>query len=502
MMTDMIPSIFNDVIGPVMRGPSSSHSAAGVRIGRMARDLMNGRMAEVIVRVDKGGALATTHRSQGSDMGICGGLLGWDTDDARLPTAVEAVHRAGMDVRFEITDLHEAHPSTYCLRLKNESEAHSMTAVSIGGGLIEILNIDGVDLSMDGGFHEILIIGCRDPDGIIRLVEQAIRPDAIVVLNQDHEAWIQVKCAEAPDTRFLKSLREHFGTSRVKTCSPVLPILSRKAIEVPFLSATELEAFNEKRNLDLAELASVFECARGNLAEGIPFQMMQRIVEVLRDSTAAGLAGTHHEDRILGFQSGRFQALHDEGKLLDAGIFNRMILNVTALMEVKSAMGLIAAAPTAGSCGCLPGALFSAHEALGLSEEVLTRAFLAAGLIGVFIAAHTPLTAEVSGCQSECGASSGMTAAALVYLAGGSVKQSINAASLALQNTLGMICDPVAKRVEVPCLGRNVMAAGNALASANMALAGFDPVIPLDEVIGVIKWVDGTVLDSIYRVNE
>jgi L-serine dehydratase len=160
-----------------------------------------------------------------------------------------------------------------------------------------------------------------------------------------------------------------------------------------------------------------------------------------------------------------------------------MILYVTALMEVKSAMGVIVAAPTAGACGGLPGACIGAASAMGLPPDAAARAMLAAGLIGVFIAARATFAAEVAGCQAECGAGSAMAAAGLVTLAQGTAEQAVNAASMALQNVLGLICDPVANRVEVPCLGRNVMAASNALACANMALAGFDAVIPLDEVI-------------------
>ena len=128
----------------------------------------------------------------------------------------------------------------------------------------------------------------------------------------------------------------------------------------------------------------------------------------------------------------------------------------------------------------------------------MTRAMLAGGVIGVFIAAHATFAAEVGGCQAECGAGSGMAASALVTLAGGSTHQAVNAASMALQNILGMICDPVANRVEVPCLGKNVMAASNALACANMALADYDPVIPLDEVIQTMDQV-GKMLPSALR---
>ncbi|MBW1995873.1 MAG: L-serine ammonia-lyase, iron-sulfur-dependent, subunit alpha, partial [Deltaproteobacteria bacterium] len=111
------------------------------------------------------------------------------------------------------------------------------------------------------------------------------------------------------------------------------------------------------------------------------------------------------------------------------------------------------------------------------------KALLAAGMIGVFISEHSTFAAELCGCQAECGAGSGMAAAALVTLAGGTLDQALAATSMALQNIFGMVCDPVANRVEVPCLGKNILAVSNALASANMALADFDPVIPLDEVI-------------------
>ena len=113
----------------------------------------------------------------------------------------------------------------------------------------------------------------------------------------------------------------------------------------------------------------------------------------------------------------------------------------------------------------------------------------AAGLIGVFIAEGSTFAAEVAGCQAECGSASGMAAAGIVQMQSGATEQAVAAASMALQNSLGMICDPGAIRVEVPCLGKNVMAASNALACANMALADYDPVIPLDEVIDTMAQV-------------
>jgi L-serine dehydratase len=220
-------------------------------------------------------------------------------------------------------------------------------------------------------------------------------------------------------------------------------------------------------------------------------------VDIMEGSVREGLAGTRHEDRILPPQTGAFRERLAEDALLDAGILNRMILYTSAIMEVKSSMGVIVAAPTAGSCGALPAAVLGAGHALGADRREMAKAMVAAGLVGVFIASGSTFAAEVCGCQAECGAGSGMAAAALVTLAGGTTEEALGAASMALQNTLGLICDPVANRVEVPCLGRNVLAAGNALSCANMALAGFDAVIPLDQVIQAMDEVGRSIPRSL-----
>lgn len=164
-------------------------------------------------------------------------------------------------------------------------------------------------------------------------------------------------------------------------------------------------------------------------------------------------------------------------------------------------MGVIVAAPTAGSCGALPGALFGTAHAMELPEDELVKAMLSAGLIGVFIAAHATFAAEVGGCMAETGSGGGMAAAAIVGMKGGTLKQSIAAASLALQNSLGIICDPIGNRVEAPCLGRNVMAATNAISCANMALSDYEQLIPLDEVIETMKAVGDQIHHTLRCTN-
>ena len=425
-------SIFNDVIGPVMRGASSSHCAAALRIGRLARDLMNADITHVTLTFDTNGALPNTHESQGSDMGFFGGLLGWDAADDRLPDSDQAVRAAGIAIDIKYADLKDPHPNTYNLVLSNAREHHTMVAISTGGGMIEVLDIDGARVSIDGGAR--VEIGGR-------------------------------------------------------TLNPVLPVLTHPNARVPFSSCEELMRVAGASERRLWEWAVDYEMARGQISAADVHAKMLEIVRILRKSIAQGIAGTTYADRVLGHQSGQFESAMQTGRLLDTGALTRAVLYTTALMEVKSSKGVIVAAPTAGACAALPASVIGFAEEMQLDEDDMARAMLAAGLVGVFIAQRWTFAAEVGGCQAEGGSAAAMAAAALVTLAGGTVAQATSASSLALQSMLGLICDPVAARVEVPCLGKNVIAASNAASCANMALAGFDQVIPFDEVVDAAKRV-------------
>jgi L-serine dehydratase len=420
---------------------------------------MDGTITEVLVEFDREGSLPTTHESQGSDMGLFGGLLGWEADDERLPNSAQALEEAGIKLRIETVDVGDPHPNTYRLTLKNAHETHTLIAISTGGGMIEVIEIDGVALRMDGGWHETLV--WQQTGDRVRLVQ------------------IQSDGSDGSDGSVVRHL------------SPVLPVPSREDMRVPFTSCAAMLSHDGPKNTPLWQLAIEYEQARGNFTEREVIDKMIAIIRILRKSIASGIAGTSYEDRVLHHQSGRFAEMMNAGRLLDSGALNRIILYVTALMEVKSSMGVIVAAPTAGACAALPGAVIAMAETLGQDEEQMAKAMLAAGLIGVFIATRWTFAAEVGGCQAEGGSAASMAAAALVTLAGGTRDQSIAAASMAFQSMLGLICDPIANRVEAPCLGKNVMAASNALSCANMALAEFDPLIPLDEVIDAAKLVSG-----------
>lgn len=472
-----------------MRGASSSHCAAALRIGRLARSMMGDRIDRVHLQLERRGALATTFDTQGSDMGLFGGLLGWDLTDERLLGFKQAMAESGIDLQIEICDFVASSPNLYKLRLENEDRAHELVADSTGGGMIEVLEIDGVPLLMAGDCHETLIF-----------LEQADKQLAqdMADAHLDHEVLLHDdgKLIELRGHTFLSAEQQAAWRGRGAVRSwleldQVLPVAWQRNLTLPFQSCEEMLAYNEGRDLALWELAVAYESARGGMSEEQVFEQMREIVLLLQNAVEIGLAGTEYEDRILGPQAPNFAAALEQSKLLDLGLLNEITLQISAMMEVKSSMGVIVAAPTAGACAALPGSVLGAGKVRGASIDEMTRAMLASGMIGTFIATHSTFAAEKAGCQAECGAGSGMAAAALVELAGGTLHQSIAAASMALQNMLGLICDPVAKRVEVPCLGRNVLGASNAVTCANMALSNFDAIIPLDEVI--------TAMDSIGR---
>lgn len=169
--------------------------------------------------------------------------------------------------------------------------------------------------------------------------------------------------------------------------------------------------------------------------------------------------------------------------------FSMMVSKILAVSELNACMGKIVAAPTAGSCGVLPGVLLSVAEKNQYRDDELVKALFVAGGIGEVISIRASLSGSSHGCQAEVGAASAMTAGALVYLGSGNTEQIESAAAFALKNILGLVCDPVAGRVEIPCIKRNVMGGCNALACAEMALAGIETLIPLDEVIDTLATI-------------
>ena len=486
-----IPSIFNDVLGPVMRGPSSSHSAAANRIGRLCRDLVNGEIRRAIIEYDPNGSLVTTHKSQGTDMGLYGGFLGWEPDDPRLPDYAREIDAAGVEIEVRYESYGATHPNNYKLSLEGaDGTRHGMQAISTGGGMIVVTEIDGRPVSMAGDYHEILVYLHDGADAVAVLDELAadLNCERQGIAGEDGQL-LNFSLREAVKGEQIERISAHSAIRDVVMLGPVLPVLSRKDVCVPFQTVEAMLEFNASRNLALWELAVAYESARGGITAAEVIEQGRGILALMEGAVKAGLAGTQYADRILPCQSVKFVERQKAGRLIPGDVSNRIIAYVSAILEVKSSMGVIVAAPTAGSCGAMPGSMLAVADSLGAGEDSKVHALLEAGLIGMFIATHATFAAEVGGCMAECGSGSAMSAAAMVGLADGTLQQQLAAASVALQNSFGMTCDPIANRVEAPCLGKNVLAGSNALACANMALADYQHLIPLDEVIDAMSKV-------------
>jgi len=219
-------------------------------------------------------------------------------------------------------------------------------------------------------------------------------------------------------------------------------------------------------------------------APGQLLKLMHARLGVMRQAQARGLAKPQHSRSGL-IQGGahRMARWIQEGGSLLSPAFSRLVASALAVAEVNACMGRIVAAPTAGACGVLPAALFTVAEARGRDDDALVRALFTAGGIGLVIEKLACLSGAEGGCQAEVGAASAMAAGALVELMDGTPVQVGHAVAFALANLLGLICDPVAGLVEVPCVMRNAMGAANATACAEMALAGLESPFAPDAVI-------------------
>lgn len=484
------PSIFNDVIGPVMRGPSSSHTAASVRIGAMIRQMLGEQPAKAIFEFDPNGSLATTYETQGSAMGLAAGLMTWEITHPDLSKALQKARESGIEIDFKICPIAVSHPNTYKIFIEGVSGKQiSATAVSVGGGMIEFTEVEGFQVSMKGDFFESLfVINECEAEKIKELKSEIVNKfsDAIVHIEVANEnTLLNIKSRKSQFQQIQELFPNHFKIKWSTEVHPVLPILSSGNYHLPFTSYLGMIDYVRGQEVPLSLISLDYESARAGISKEKVFQKMKELVDITKSSIEEGLSGTDYEDRILGRQSQLILEAEKQGSLIPSKV-NRIIAYTSAIMEVKSSMGVIIASPTAGSCAVLGGALFGIFG-LDADLDKMTQAFLAAGLIGIFIANEYTFAAEEGGCQVECGAASGMAAAALVELMGGDCLKAVSAASMAMQNLIGLICDPVANRVEVPCLGKNILGATNALTAANMSLAGFDEVIPLNEVIEAMK---------------
>lgn len=254
-----------------------------------------------------------------------------------------------------------------------------------------------------------------------------------------------------------------------------------------FSSLLELGRLCEEESMPIGQLMILEQAREAEQSSEIIFEQMAGYYGVMKEAVQKGLTDNpRSRSGLTGGDASRMKAYADHEVPSLGVVAARALSYALAVSEVNASMGRIIATPTAGSCGIIPGVFVSMQERFGWDDEVLVHGLFAAGAIGYVIANNSFISGAEGGCQAEVGSAIGMAAGALTEMRGGTPEQAIHAVGLALKNCLGLICDPVAGLVEIPCIVRNGFGAVTALAAADMALAGVTSVIPSDEVIGVM----------------
>lgn len=250
-----------------------------------------------------------------------------------------------------------------------------------------------------------------------------------------------------------------------------------------FRNVEELVSLAESKGVKIAEIMIEQECQVSEKTREEVLAQMERNLVVMEQAVEKGLKGVKSHSGLTGGDAVLLQDYLEKGNFLSGSIILDAVSKAVATNEVNAAMGTICATPTAGSAGVVPGTLFAVKEKLKPTREEMIEFLFTSGAFGFVVANNASISGAAGGCQAEVGSASGMAAAAIVEMAGGTPRQAANAMAITLKNMLGLVCDPVAGLVEVPCVKRNAMGAANAMIAADMALAGITSRIPCDEVI-------------------
>ena len=270
---------------------------------------------------------------------------------------------------------------------------------------------------------------------------------------------------------------------------------------ISFNSIAELAELAQKANCPISQIVIQWELENNFVSEEKQRAMMLKNWQVMEESLKRGLK--NYEKSVSGLTGGDAVKLY---AYRQHGYTGEAVLSAAAsavgVSEVNAVMGRIVACPTAGSCGIVPAAIYAAAEKNGNNIDEIVDALFTASGIGMVVEANASIAGAYGGCQAECGTAAGMAAGALVQLAGGTPEMVGNAVALAMKNLLGLACDPVAGLVEVPCVKRNGFIAVHAMVAADMAMAGVQSVIPVDDVIDAMNRIGRSMPSSIKETAE
>ncbi len=507
-----------DIIGPVMIGPSSSHTAGAARLGAIARALLGAEVARANVTLY--GSFAKTYRGHGTDRAICAGVLGLAADDGRLRESLELARERGVEVTFATGEGEGLHPNTALIELTGAAGEHvSMLGSSVGGGQVEVTRIDGMQVKL-GGLRPTFVVRHVDAPGLIARVTDLLAEGganicdfslarqerggvAVMTIQVEGDAGADAaaRIEAIPGVERCIALAPVTGVHAEATDYGECPDVSGLAADFVYARLADAVAAAEAAGVPLSHVVLAQQARAMEVSPRELFCRMAGRLRVMEECVEPGSdPNLRSASGLTGGDAHRMLAAAETSVM--GGVVARAVSRALAVNELNAAMGRIVAAPTAGSCGILPAAVLTMRDEHGSSEEACVMALFTAAAVGLVIEHNATLAGAEGGCQAETGAAAAMAAAAVVELAGGTPAQASAAASMAIQALLGLVCDPVAGLVEVPCVRRNATGVTVALTSADMALAGICETIPFDESVAAMRRVGAAMPSGLRETGE
>ncbi|BDF71013.1 serine dehydratase [Oscillospiraceae bacterium] len=483
-------SIFNDALGPVTPGPSSSNTCGPIRIGRLCRRIFGEQPNSFTVEMSSQGSYPGSFLGMRSDLGFLTGVLDRPATHPRFLNAREDAAAAGIAFQYRYRDdLPGDPPELAVLTLASAEREMTFTGVSEGGGAFRIERINGCPTSLRGDCWELLLL-CGPgvtPGGELRAAAEGL--GRFTCTAGEGGTLLRVQSARPIPEEAAQRLSALCGPCLARVLPPESPVMFVEGAKPPFAAPAEFIVWQRARDVPLWRAAAAYEGALSGWTEEQVLDYADRVFSCVERSAAAGLQPGLDLAGIVSPRAAQVTGAFGGGKLLPLGVADFGAPAALAVMEYSNASGTIVCIPTGGASGVVPGALLGAGRAMGLDREELVKALLVAGLAGVFMAKTQYFGAL--GCQAEVGCAAGMAAAGLVSLLGGDGEQCCAAASMAIQSLLGLVCDPVGGLVQVPCFIRNMTGVSVAAVCANAAMVGLEHVVPLEEMV-----------DAMLRVGE
>ena len=492
-----------EILGPVMVGPSSSHTAGALRCAQVAASLVEDEIARV--RFTLWNSFAHTYRGHGTDRALVGGILGLDTDDERIRGAFDLARARGLDFSFDIAgDDGSIHPNTVDIQMESASgDRMQVRGESLGGGKVRISRINGVGVDISGTYST-LFVAHRDAPGVLAALANLLAYAGVNIAfcrtyrtEVGGQGYTVFETDGAPAEDVLPMVRHldnvDYATFIRMPGTAHAPAPGMSAQEL-FDDGVQLIEVCRERGITIGQAMAERELKL--TPENHIGTAMDRVVAVMRDETSSPIADPRPS--LGGLIGGEAKLVRDaSARFAEPLLGSVQAARAMAVLERSAAMGVIVAAPTAGSAGIVPGCVLALADHLGADDQAVRDALWCAAAIGLNLTTSACVAGAEGGCQAEVGSAAAMAAAALVQMLGGSPEQSLQAGSIALGNLLGLVCDPVGGLVEVPCQNRNAIGVAAAFSSAQLALSGIKSLVPFDEMAKVMLRVGHAIPSSL-----